>query len=308
MVDTDNEEVVLFFTIIPFYIIGFIGNVLVIRIVHKTRGMHTTTNYLLVNLALSDLITILMAPLYFFSHLNGYLSDGFGKFVCKFLPLTEISIVVSSFTLTVIAVERYHALLKPFRTGLRIKEENIKLVVGLIWISSILFCLPFFVFQQWSESQSICIGPWSLHVNLATKVYVFINVVFTFCIPLSIMLYCYGCLIKGLYFTNIVCPETDGERSCEKKKLVVTFIMATAGYIIGYGPFTVLYTVIASGFNQHLSVKSYSVISSVFGLLFDSSLCLNPILYAFRSTNFQQGFKRIFCGCRPTYSVNERNI
>ena len=145
MVDTDNKEVVLFFIIIPFYIIGFIGNVLVIRIVHKTREMHTTPNYLLVNLA-SELITILMAPLYFFSHLNGHLSDGFGKFVCKFLPQTEISIVVSSFTLTVLAVERYHALLKPFRTGLRIKEENIKLVVALIWISSILFCLPFFCF------------------------------------------------------------------------------------------------------------------------------------------------------------------
>ena len=307
MDDSDNLAFALFFTIIPIYIIGFIGNVLVIRIVHKTREMHTTTNYLLVNLAFCDIITILMGPLFFFSHLNGYLSDGFGKFVCKFLPLSEISIVVSSFNLTVLAVERYHALLKPFRTGLRIKEENIKQVVVLIWISSLLLCLPIFVFQKWSESQSTCIGPWSLHMNLATKVYTFINVAFAICIPLSIMLYCYGCLIKGLYFTNMVCPETGRERSCEKMRLVVTFNMATVGFIIGYGPFTALYTVIASGVNQQLNVKSYSILSSVFVFLFDFSLCLNPILYAFRSTNFQQGFKRIFCGCRPT-SSNERII
>ena len=209
-----------FFTIIPIYIIGFIGNVLVIRIVHKTREMHTTTNYLLVNLAFCDTINVFTGPLFFFSHLNGYLSDGFGKFVCKFLPLTKISIVVSSFNLTVLAVERYHALLKPFRTGLRIKDENIKQVVALIWISSLLLCVPFFVFKKWSESQSTCIGPRSLHMNLATKVYTFIIVAFAICIPLSIVLYFYGCLIKGLYFTNMVCPETEGRRRREKRDLL----------------------------------------------------------------------------------------
>ena len=30
---------------IPLYIFGFVGNTMVIRIVHKTREMHTTTNY-----------------------------------------------------------------------------------------------------------------------------------------------------------------------------------------------------------------------------------------------------------------------
>lgn len=48
----------LFLTAIPLYITGFVGNVLVIRIVHKTREMHTTTNYLLANLAVSDFITM----------------------------------------------------------------------------------------------------------------------------------------------------------------------------------------------------------------------------------------------------------
>ena len=41
---------------ILFFAIGFIGNVLVIRIVHKTRQIHTPTNYLLANIAVSDVI------------------------------------------------------------------------------------------------------------------------------------------------------------------------------------------------------------------------------------------------------------
>ena len=48
-----NMEYTLFYSSIPFLFIGLIGNVLVIRIVHKTREMHTPTNYLLVSIAAS---------------------------------------------------------------------------------------------------------------------------------------------------------------------------------------------------------------------------------------------------------------
>ena len=120
---------------------------------HK-RCTCTKTNYLLVNLALSDVITILLGLLYFFSLLHGYLSHGFGNFICKFLVIIEISVVVSSFTLTVLAVERYHALMKPFRTGIRINDDNIRHVIALIWIASTLFCMPFqFSFSRNGENR-----------------------------------------------------------------------------------------------------------------------------------------------------------
>ena len=51
--------------IIPLYVFGLVGNTMVIRIVHKTREMHTTTNYLLANLAVSDAISIVTIPIYF---------------------------------------------------------------------------------------------------------------------------------------------------------------------------------------------------------------------------------------------------
>ena len=105
MVQADSLKIILSWTTVPFLKIGLIGNVLVVRTVHKTQDMHTPTNFLLANMAVSDVTTILMWPLYFFL---------VGKFVCKFLALVEISIMLSSINLTVLAVERYHAILKPF--------------------------------------------------------------------------------------------------------------------------------------------------------------------------------------------------
>ena len=60
MVETDSLSFVLSCCSIPFYISGLIGNVLFIRIVHKTREMHTPKNYLLASMAVSDVLTMMM--------------------------------------------------------------------------------------------------------------------------------------------------------------------------------------------------------------------------------------------------------
>ena len=301
MVDTNRLELVLYLVSIPFLVTGLIGNVLVIRIVHKTAGMHTTTNFLLANLAVSDVISILQLPLFVSAvYQLGYVNDGFGKFVCQLSPLFSFPILVSSFTLTAIAVERYHALLKPFTTGLRLQEHNIRKFITIIWISSLLFCLPLFFFHEWSQAYSAC----TLIPSQAGKVYVIIIHVVAAYIPMAIFLYCYGSLIKGLYFTNTICPtDSDEDRSSEKKKLVVTFILATAGFVIGYGPTVVLVAAMISRGNEPINFSDFSI---VFYFLFYCSLCLNPILYAFRSTNYQEGFKRIiFCRKPPTQNDHD---
>ena len=41
---------------------GIVGNGIVIAIVRKTPSMHTTTNYLLVNLAVADLLSLIFCP------------------------------------------------------------------------------------------------------------------------------------------------------------------------------------------------------------------------------------------------------
>ena len=92
--------------IIPLYIFGIIGNTMVIRIVPKTREMHTTTNYLLANLAVSDAISIFTILMYFAYEGNfGPSLKCFSKFSCKFVVIGDIATILSTSTLTVISVE-----------------------------------------------------------------------------------------------------------------------------------------------------------------------------------------------------------
>ena len=148
------------------------------------------------------------------------------------------------------------------------------------------------------ETLATCVGPWTIHLNKASKVYLIIQTMFNIYLSLIVMTYCYGSLIKGLYFTKTICaePVTNEESGTEKRKLVITFILATAGLFICLVPSGVFHTFVVPADVKQVDLKLYSNLSEVFKFLFFCSLCFNPVLYAFRSTNFQEGFKcMIFC-------------
>ena len=282
---------------IPLYIFGLIGNTMVIRIVHKTREMHTTTNYLLANLALSDAITLFTIPMMYFAYGRdcGRPLENFGQFSCKFVVVTAIATVSSTSTLTVIAVERYHAILKPFSLNLRLNEENIKKAIVLIWTLSTVVGFPAFFLNTCNDEKTSCDAPWGSENTLARKIYFITYLIFTIYIPIAVFLFCYGSLIKGLYFSNAICAESTNEDNSEKKKLLMTFILATSGFLLGYGPITVLNTTISLG--KKIGPSLLEKLRGVLFFMFLISLCLNPVLYAFRSSSFKEGFKRIFHPC-----------
>ena len=115
------------------------------------------------------------------------------------------------------------------------------------------------------------------------------------------MFFCYGSLIRGLYFTTTICSENNEEGNSEKKKLVLTFLLASFAFLVGYGPSS-FHILVASGDNeQNYDSELYvSVLAAVSTFLFDLTLCLNPILYAFRSSSYQQEFKRLLICKKPT--------
>ena len=127
-------------------IIGVPANSVVITIVRKTPSMHTTTNFLLMNLAVADLITLMICPgMYDFALKKVRLDQTLGDFICKFFAgnaVVPITINAATVTVCAIAVERYLALVKPFYTRLRLTKKRVRPVVALIWTIAVLSCIP----------------------------------------------------------------------------------------------------------------------------------------------------------------------
>ena len=288
----ESLEYTLYYSSIPFLVIGFIGNVLLIRIVQKTREMHTPTNFLLASMAASDIITILLWSFYFFE---------FAKFVCKFVVLIEISIKVSSITLTVLAIERYNAILTPFRAGLWLTQDKIKYTICFIWFSSLVICFPEFFLKKWSETEETCIGPWTFYMSQASKIYTVINITIVF-IEMVTIFYCYGCLMRELYFSNRVYPQTERDASSEKKKLVITLMISTTLFSIAFAPVVVFYAIVATRNNEQLAqdYELYVILVGVFDFMFVFAVSSNPIIYGFRATKFREEFKNIILCRRKT--------
>ena len=271
---------------IPFLLTGVIGNVLVIRIVHKTPDMHSVTNYLLVNLAVSDVMTILAIWPWMLCNTNGFVKEM--ENYCWISVFLYINFVVSSVTLTVLAVERYHALLKPLRSGLRLTTGKVKKIIAVIWIFGVLISLPCGFLKYKARPIQFCF--------VTSKAFFFLFSAVIIYLPSTVFIFCYGSLINGLYFDTTICvmnAEIQDDRTTEKKKLVITFLLTTVNFIAGHGPTILFQSLVHTG-----AITQNIVVETILCFLFFCSPCLNPVLYAFRSTSFQQGFKRIFC-CKP---------
>ncbi|XP_005879770.1 PREDICTED: prolactin-releasing peptide receptor [Myotis brandtii] len=111
-------------------VVGLAGNCLLVLVIARVRRLHNVTNFLIGNLALSDvLMCTACVPLtlaYAFEPRGWVFGGGLCHLVFFLQPVT---VYVSVFTLTTIAVDRYVVLVHPLRRriSLRLKPHRVRL-------------------------------------------------------------------------------------------------------------------------------------------------------------------------------------
>jgi leucokinin receptor len=121
-------------------LIAVIGNSLVIWIVITTKQMHSVTNFYIGNLAVADVIIGLFSIPFQFQAAVLQRWD-LPKFMCPFCPFIQtLSVNVSIFTLTAIAIDRHKAILNPLRA--RSSKHASKIVIAVIWIVALFLASP----------------------------------------------------------------------------------------------------------------------------------------------------------------------
>ena len=291
MTTTDIILTVAFSVIV---LINLIGNGLVCLVVLRFHGMKAPLNYLLVNLAVSDMMVALaITPQYVvkwaFHHPNGTAGD----YMCKFITggnFIWIGGGASVFSLAAIAVERYLTVVRP-RGELPGRRNRRRLTAAIMgsWIYSLVFNLPLFFVAHYEDSKFHCMEDWP-NKTLA-KAYTVGAFFFFGVIPMGVMAALYSKILSRLWKRGERTPlllTTDQAKL--KRKLKVTRMVAVISilYTVCWLPNLVLYML--SQFEPDLyAYGSNTYITSV--VLVGLNSATNPFIYTLCSSNFRRNIR-----------------
>ncbi|XP_029037745.1 5-hydroxytryptamine receptor 1 [Osmia bicornis bicornis] len=119
-----------------------IGNILVCVAVFLVRKLRRPCNYLLVSLAVSDLcVALLVMPMALLYEISGNWS--FGAFMCDFwVSFDVLSCTASILNLCMISVDRFCAITKPLKYGVKRTPRRMIIYVSLVWLGAACISLP----------------------------------------------------------------------------------------------------------------------------------------------------------------------
>ena len=281
---TDEILLITAYTIVV--LVGICGNSLVIEVVRKKRYMHTTMNFLLVNLAIADLLTLIWCLPGTILSYTVQPSGRLGTFLCKFITthrIAGIGMIVSGLTLTLISVERYKALVTPMETRLRLSKGNVLYAIVGIWVFAVVYVCPLFVFETYDEKTQGCRTLWPAR---ASAYWIVLAVIVT--TAFVTMFVCYFSIIKGLYFTNTICSSnanTGGENDAMvKRKIVKMLLIVTIAFVFCFFPYSIA---------TATDIAPTSAFYKISYFLVYCSCILNPITYALGSTNYRTAFREV---------------
>ena len=287
-------------------LLSLLGNAALIAIVAKNRHMRTTTNSLIANMAVSDMLLSAFAVprelTQIFVGYHGWLIDGLsGAILCKVVYfIQEISTAVSIQSIAVITLDRYTGVVQPFRKSF-ITPKRLKLVIALIWLISMGLHGIYFYIARLKRVNGINICSFSFEPafdNLkALRIHFIILSVFLIAIPLAIITVLYSLIFRALRrekpfwkgcSTSLMKNRRKENTKIIKKILaiIILFVICILPVdIIGFLFFFVWYEEIPCGMDQ---------LSFAAKFIFYSNASLNPYIYFFLNDRYRQGLRNIF--------------
>nr|XP_036671795.1 RYamide receptor [Drosophila suzukii]XP_036671796.1 RYamide receptor [Drosophila suzukii] len=290
-------------------IVAVIGNTLVIWVVATTRQMRTVTNMYIANLAFADVIIGLFCiPFQFQAALLQ--SWNLPWFMCSFCPFVQaLSVNVSVFTLTAIAIDRHRAIINPLRA--RPTKFISKFIIGGIWMLALLFAVPFAIafrveklterFRENNETFNVT-RPFCTNKNLSDdqlQSFRYSLVFVQYLVPFCVISFVYIQMAVRLWGTRAPGNAQDSRDITllkNKKKVIKMLIIVVVIFGLCWLPlqlYNILYVTIPE-------INDYHFISIVWfccDWLAMSNSCYNPFIYGIYNEKFKREFNKRFAAC-----------
>ncbi|KAG8312521.1 hypothetical protein J6590_020441 [Homalodisca vitripennis] len=126
------------------FLVGILGNLMVVVVVKRTRSMHSPTNCYLVSLAMADMVVLIASVpneiLSYYLVGNHWL---WGDLGCSlFVFFQNLGINSSSLSLIAFTFERYMAICHPMKAHKVCTQRRAKKIIFSVWVLAVLYCSP----------------------------------------------------------------------------------------------------------------------------------------------------------------------
>ena len=217
-----------------FVLLSLVGNTLVILTVLINKPMQTALNYLLVNLAVADMV-------FAFSIFTRYLIMPFitlpegqtGRFLCTIVEaLGWTGAAESILCLVYISIERYCAIIHPLRQRGRFTRRRLKIFVVVGWIFALLFSIPDFLpVKNYHADLRLCISDLD-YAYISLKVNSLVWLILAGIVPVSIMVYLYCRVVHHLWFKSVHHLASQRAALRYRKQVTITLITVSVIYTV----------------------------------------------------------------------------
>lgn len=182
----EGENILIIFLDSLILLLSLSGNSLVIYTIRKERKLQTTCNYLLLNLAICDIIVVTLGTsidiMLQFTKSKWIL----GSFLCHVIsPALTMFYISASLILVVISIDRYKMFVHPLKA--RYQRKHVKYAIIIVHIISLCCVMPFAFFSTITDGY--CYDSWpEIWYRKAYTVFLFLM---QYALPLTIMAFAY---------------------------------------------------------------------------------------------------------------------
>ena len=270
-------------------VIGVLGNALVLVIALKTWRGSGRFRKLVALLALADL-TFAIVEIITAAPLFSTCKWLYKTFFCKILKgAINIGGIFALCLITIIALERYLAIVKPFNRSKFQFPFWLWPLLALLF--SIISVIPVFVVYEVSDD-GVCVEKWPQGSN-GSLIYSCYLLIGTFLIPLGIISYFYCCVVKKVW-ANARNLQNRGtgkimlkKRESSSKRVMFILLAITIAFFVLVFPNRIIWVILDIIGTDNMANTTFRIwkYTALFPYLFHVSV--NPFIYSFIDSKFQ---------------------
>ncbi|XP_031549152.1 QRFP-like peptide receptor [Actinia tenebrosa] len=279
------------------FVVALLGNVLVIYAVSNYQHMRTTTNVLIANMAVADLITTIFAMTYSIFYLfmqSRWFGGVVGTIACKLVHFVIATTIAASIVaLFLVSLERFCAVVYPLKYIKFI--HNKKLLTAVVWLVSFASMIVFLVVyrvNEFDDGTFLCQIEWNpeFHPYHSPKVFYSLVSLILYVVPLLFMSVMYIIIIRKLWRRRVPGNRSELNRQAairSRKSVIKMLIVVLVVFALCWLPVHIMHVLINFFYHPVFRQLSPWIVMMLFWISHANS-AINPYIFITMNQSFRK--------------------